>query len=202
MARTKDPKLEAQRREQVAGAVVELLAEGSWRSATFAAVASRAGVSKGMVTYYYPDKGALLLDAIQRFHDRYRQRLVEVAGAALPVRERLERLIEVAFPSVEVVRAEVRFQTEVWYYAKERPEVAELVGEAYGQFRMACEALLQLGVAEGYVDEGEAEGLYLFVHALIDGLSLHVAWSPDVDLAAARRRLVSLLERWFRGGSE
>jgi len=198
MARTKDPKLEAERRARIADAAIELLAEGSWRGVTLEQVARRAGVSKGAVTYWFRGKDALFLEAIRRFHERYAETLLRVAAEPRPVRARLEALLEAAFPSQEAVRRELRFQTEVWSFAKTRPEVEAEIVQSYGHFRAACEALLQLGVAEGYVRADRAPGLYRFIHALIDGVSIQVAFEPAIDLHATRRDLLALLERWFQ----
>lgn len=197
MARTKDPDLERQRREQVLDATIALLEEGSWHGTSLAAVAQRAGVSKGVVTYWFPDKDALLLAAIDRYHQGWAERLAAVAVDDSPVEERMERLIEAAFPSVDVVTREIAMQTEVMSYAKARPEVAARVRDAYAAFRGVTEALLLIGTAEGYVVDPPPE-LHRFVHALMDGLSLQVAADPEIDLPAMRASLKIHLERWFR----
>ena len=165
---------------------------------TLAQVAKRAGVSKGMVTYWFKSKDELFVEALQRFHARYETDLMKIATEPMPARARLEALLLAAFPSQEQVAREVRFHAEVWSYAKENPEVQAAIVQNYGHFRMACEALLGLGVAEGYVDPTRTAGLYRYIHALIDGLSLHVAFDPDVDMAEVRARLLTLLERWFQ----
>jgi AcrR family transcriptional regulator len=197
MARTRDPALESARRAQVMDAVFELLSEGSWHAMTLQQVGRRAGVSKGLVTYHFASKDALIVAAIARFHQRYETSLTSIALSPLPVRERLEQLILAAFPSHDEVAREVRFQTEVWSFAKANPEVMAAVSQNYSQFRAATAALLQMGVAEGYVTTADPGGLYLFVQSLVDGLSIQVAYDPDLDLPAARARLLELLEVWF-----
>ena len=198
MPRTKDPKLEEDRLALVTDATIELLAATSWRSVTLEKVARQAGLSKGAVTYWFASKDDLLVAAVERFHATYGEDLAQVAATPGPVRERLERLLALAFPDQPTVERELRFQTEVWSYAKERPEVLHALRERYGRFRAACEALVELGVAEGYVTREDREGLYFFVHALIDGVSIHVAFDPDADVPAVRAKLIELLERWFR----
>lgn len=196
MARTKDPALEEARRAQIADATIALLAEGDWRGVSLSAVAARAGVSKGVVTYWYDSKEALLLSAIERFHARYAERLMSVAAEAVPARERLRCLLAVAFPSQAEVVEELRFQVELVSYAKEHPAVAEALRGSYADFRVACEALLTMGVAEGYITR-PSEGLYRFIHALIDGLSMQLLIDDDVDMEALRERVLELLELWL-----
>lgn len=198
MARTKDPELEAARRALVAEATMGLLAEGSWRSVTLSAVAARAGVSKGVVTYWYANKDALILEAIRRHHARYEADLTRIALQPGATRARLEALIEAAFPSQALVAREVAFQAEVWSYTKEHPEVRDDILASYDRFRMACKILLSIGAAEGLVTVPERDSLSRFIHALIDGLSIHIAFEPEVDVPALRAELIEMLGRWFR----
>lgn len=198
MSRTRDPRLELQRKEQVLDATIALLGEGSWHGTSLAAVAARAGVSKGVVTYWFPDKDALILGAIDRYHAQVGERLAAVAAGDGAIEERLARLLEVGFPDVDSVVREIAFQAEVLSYAKSRPDAAARVRDAYNAFRQLTGALVQLGVIEGYVVEPHPE-LHRFVHALIDGLSFQVAADPDVDLPALRAALQVHLEVWFRG---
>lgn len=199
MARTRKPELEIQRKEQVLDATIALLEEGSWHAMSLVAVSERAGVSKGVVTYWFPDKDTLILGAIDRYHAVVAERLLAVAAGDGTIADRLDRLIEVGFPDVDTVVREIGLQAEVLSYAKTRPAVAERVRGAYAAFREVTAALLGLGVAEGYVVDPPAD-LHRFVHALIDGLSLQVAADPDVDLPALRASLRVHLERWFRPG--
>ena len=198
MARTKDPKVEEERRALVAGATRDLLAEGSWRKMTLADVAKRAGVSKGVVTYWFDSKEELVVEAIDRFHRDYEASLGAVMIEQIPAREKMIRLLELAMPSHDEIAREVRFQIEVWSFAKEHPAVLERITDTYSRFRMACEALLLVGVQEGYVTRADTAGLYRFFHALIDGLSLHIAHDPSIDIVELRRQLLVQLERWFQ----
>lgn len=197
MARPKDPALQAQRRALVLDAVVSLLSEASWTQMTLDAVAKRAGVSKGVVTYWFDNKDALIIAAIERFHEHYAERLTRAASAEAPPRERMRKLIDLAFPSRAQVTREVRFQAEVWSFAKTNPEAAKRVREADASFRLACEGLITIGVDAGYITTSELAGLHRAVHALIDGLSLHIAFDPKADVSRARELLLQRLEQWF-----
>jgi AcrR family transcriptional regulator len=198
MARPKDPELENKRRAMVLEAVQGLLAEASWTKMTLDAVAKRAGVSKGVVTYWFTSKDTLIVAAVGRFHEDYAHRLSRAAQSQAPARERMRALIEVAFPSRAQVTREVRFQAEVWSFAKGNAQVAKQVREAYGSFRLACEALIQLGRDAGYITTPHTDDLNRFVHALIDGLSLHIAFDAKADIVSAREMLLFRLEQWFQ----
>lgn len=195
MARTKDPALERQRKAQIVATVYRLLVEGSFHEATLQRVAKEAGVSKGLVTYYFPNKDALILETIARYHGRQRELLEGIAASRLPVEERLRLLVDAAFPSRRSVTDELRFQTEVWSFAKTRPEVWEAIARSYRAFKGACQALVEVGHREGYVTAEDLDDVYLLIHALVDGLTFQLAVDESLAIDAVKRRLLGLIEQ-------
>ncbi|MCA9533840.1 MAG: TetR/AcrR family transcriptional regulator [Myxococcales bacterium] len=194
MARTKDPELEARRRRELLDVTITLLSEETFHSVTQDKVARAAGVSKGVVTYYFPTKTDLLVAAMTRYHEQVREGLMAiVALPGLDVRSKLRLLIQAAFPSQEAVDREVRFQSEVWSFAKDEPGARAAVVQSYRDFRDACAALLDAGAREGLPTTAEREWAYLFIHALVDGLTFQLAVQPDLDLAGLRERLERVL---------
>ena len=194
MPRAKDPKLEEQRRVHIMTTVYLCLAQDSHRSLTLDGVAKLAGVSKGMVTYYFKSKDRLIVSAIQHFLATHLERLLSIVREDRPVRERLERLLEAALPSREEVQLELSFQTEVWSYAKAQPDALEAIHGAYLSFREACSEMVLVGVEEGYVSAKEGNWVYLLLHALIDGISFQVVLDPTLDLDEVRGRILRLID--------
>ncbi|MCB9594028.1 MAG: TetR/AcrR family transcriptional regulator [Sandaracinaceae bacterium] len=203
MARTRDPKLEARRRRDLLDVTIGLLGEGAFHAVTQEKVAQAAGVSKGVVTYYFPTKHDLLVSAIRRYHEQVRDGLAAiVANASLSTHDKLRLLIHAAFPSAESVEREVRFQSEVWSYAKDQPEAREAVVESYRDFRDACATLLDAGADEGLVKTKDREGTYRMIHALIDGLSFQLAVQPDLDLPELRAGLERVILLLVSGAAD
>lgn len=194
MPRIKDPELEQQRREQIMATVYLCLAAGSHRSMTLERVAQLAGVSKGMVNYYFKTKDRLIVETIEHFLQQHTERLLAIVHLDLPVRDRLERLIETALPSRDQVDSELRFQTEVWSYGKEHPGALEAIQASYVRFRQACQTMVDVGVAEGYVKAAEGKWIYLLLHGLIDGISFQIVMDPSLDLVEVRGRILELID--------
>jgi TetR/AcrR family transcriptional regulator, fatty acid metabolism regulator protein len=198
MARTRDPSLARERRAQVLDATLTLLETGSWHATSLAAVAAEAGVSKGVVTYWFADKDALLLAAIERYHERYAVQFATIVGTPATADERLDMLLLAALPNAEHVRREVMLQAEVLSYVKTRPEAAAQLAAAYVGFRVATSALVALGTQEGLI-HAPSEGLPDMVHALIDGITLRIAADPTADVDALRDQVRVHLHKWFTG---
>ncbi|MBW2455488.1 MAG: TetR/AcrR family transcriptional regulator [Deltaproteobacteria bacterium] len=194
MAKTKNPELEQRRKAQITDTVVRLLVEGSHRSLTLDRVAREAGVSKGMVTYYFDSKDQLIVAAIERFLEEQQRALHTIVREPRPAAERLHRLIEVALPDREILEVQVQLQLEVLSFAKTNPEAADQVRRSYVQFRETCEEMIAVGIDEGYVTVADSRWIYLVLHALVDGMAMQLALDRSLDVTEARRRIFELVE--------
>jgi len=194
MAKTKNPELKRERKAQIIETVGRLLAEGSHGALTLDRVAKETGVSKGMVTYYFASKDQLVTEAIGTFLDAQVGLVRDIIRQDRPIKDRLTALIEMALADREILGWRLRFQVEVWSYAKDSPEVLEAVRSSYVEFRRELLAMLELNVEEGYVTVPDAQWIHLLLYSLIDGLSIQLALDPTLDLEDVRRRTLGLME--------
>ena len=196
MVKAKNPALEQRRKRQLMDTCYRLLVERSHRDVTLAAVAREAGVSKGMLTYYYESKEQLVVETIADFLEQQEQLLLAIANNdTLAAHERLRMIIHAALPDHEEIERQIRFQIEVWSFCKGRPEMTELVRGSYQRFRRQCAQLMERGVEEGYVTTEEVGWINLLLHALLDGLSMQLAIDSSLDVIEVRERLVGLIDR-------
>ena len=194
MARPKNPALEKQRKDDLIATVLQMLTAGSSTSLSLDRVAKKAGVSKGMLTYYFRSKDELIIESIRRYHRDQQAMLSQIMELPMPANTKLNLLIQAAFPSKERILEELKFQVEVWTYAKQFPEVMEAVSHSYRSFRQACEAMLQRGIEDGGVFVSETEWTYRMIHALVDGLTFQVAADPDLNIDELVPRLMQMVE--------
>ena len=195
MARIKDPKLEQRRREQIISTTRELLTQGSFASVTLAAVAESAGVSKGLLTYYFGSKDQLIVETIRAYHAEQAALLLGLVALPMPPMAKLKLLVDAAIPSQLSVQEELKFQVEVWSFAKTQPDAIEAVKESYRAFREACEALLDQGIADGTIEVENKRFTYRVLHAVMDGLSFQLAVEPNIDMAALRSDTLDLFQQ-------
>jgi TetR/AcrR family transcriptional repressor of bet genes len=90
--------LEKERRQLILDAAAACITEFGIEGATMKRVAARAGVSTGMIAYYFEDKNKLMTETLSSAASRFRGRLSEAAGAA-PGLLRLQKIFELSFPS-------------------------------------------------------------------------------------------------------
>ena len=200
MAKTKNPQLEERRKAQVIETVQRLMTESSYKTMTMDMVAREAGVSKGLINYYFKSKDDLIVQTIHAYHQREAEIMLSIVNDdSLAARERVKKLIATAFPSRKAVEDELRFQTEVRSYAKTNEDAWQAAGESYKGFRVALEQLLRKGMNDGYVtrdmDEEEVKWTYLFFHSMVNGLTFQVTLDKSIIIDDLRDRLLSHLDR-------
>jgi AcrR family transcriptional regulator len=82
--------LREQSRERILGAALEVFAEKGFHTATISDITARAGVSRGLITYYFPGKHELAAELLGRYLDALTA-LLDVAGTP---DERLASIID------------------------------------------------------------------------------------------------------------
>lgn len=84
-------------REKAIAATIDCLVERGYAGATIAAVAERAGISRGALSHQYPDKQRLVVETIEAITFRLTEQL-QAEFEAVPVgRRRLERGLDEAW---------------------------------------------------------------------------------------------------------
>jgi TetR/AcrR family transcriptional regulator, regulator of biofilm formation and stress response len=169
-------------RERVLDATLELIGEQGVSGVTNRAVAARAGVSPGSLSYHFPSQTALLREALMQFVGEEAERLEGLAegadAAALdPIAAAVQQIVEGAD------RRAVLAQTELYLQAGRDPELQAVAARAYAAYDAAARrVLVALGVADpaplvpaliALVDGYELRRLSLGVEgvSLVNGLS-------------------------------
>jgi AcrR family transcriptional regulator len=168
------------------------LAEGVWRviardgvaAASVRAVAAEVGVSTGSLRHFFPAHTDLLVYAMHLVVERIESRVA--LAAPTTGRRAVEQRLQQLLPLDE----ERRIENEVWLAftaaALVRPELCDVWDEVHRAQRRACAlAVEQLGA-------GDADLEATRLHAMLDGLAVHAALSPD---DARPERLTATLRR-------
>lgn len=198
MVKTKNPELEQRRKQHIVATCYQLLSRQSHGAVTLTRIANEAGVSKGMLTYYFDSKEELFVETIGYFLSLQASAIGDVLVGELSAEQRLSQLVEAVLPGREELEQEIRFVVEVWSFAKTRPAVLEKMRFAYLVFRTECATMIAQGVEEGMVTAKDADWIHLVIHALLDGMSFQIVIDPELDVAQVRQRLIGLLERLLR----
>ncbi|WP_324650087.1 TetR/AcrR family transcriptional regulator [Georgenia sp. H159] len=185
---------ERARRAQILRCAIEALAEVGFGGASLAEIAKRAGVSKGVVSYYFAGKddllGHVLLDVYTRAGGAIGERIAQAADPAAVVRGYIEANLEFVgehpadIAAVVEVAANVRKPDGSLRFAPqgEDPVLAQL------------EQILRDGQAAGAFSDFDARSLAIIIRGAIDTASGRIATDPAFDLDAYARQLVGTVE--------
>ena len=187
------------RREQIVRATIRCLAREGYTRLTMKKVARAAGVSQGILHYYFADKRAMLaatLEAVTRDLDR------RVAAAqsrtGRDARARLRTLVRACL-EVAVSRPEfwVVF-VEFWGEMLHDRRLRDLNTAVYSRTRRLIGRLIAEGVRAGRFRPVDPRRASAVVLGLIDGLSLQLTFDPEAfGVAEAARFCDDALGRYL-----
>jgi TetR/AcrR family fatty acid metabolism transcriptional regulator len=185
---------QAARRAQLVGCAIDALVEVGYQQTTVAEVARRAGVSKGVVTYYFPARDELLWAVVATVF----------ASIGEHVGSRLEDVSPGRFVATylgawvdyfRTYRREMMAIAELWTSFRDAGGRPHLDARTLGQERALVEAALTAGQAEGTLGVFSPRVMAVTLKAALDGLLAQLALDPALDLDAYRDELVALFDR-------
>ncbi|MEO3814777.1 TetR/AcrR family transcriptional regulator [Sphaerisporangium sp. B11E5] len=174
-------------RQRLMDAAVALIGEAGWGGVTTRAVAGRAGVNPGLLHYHFASVGDLLEAASADFTRRVLDDLVRRLGEQPDVSRGVEWLLgELGrYPGTDPVSLVV---AETFLAAGRSPGLRERLAAQLGEFRAGVAAWLR-----GHGHGADADAAATLLAAVADGLVLHRALDPEIDLAALAGPLRAML---------
>jgi AcrR family transcriptional regulator len=178
--------------QRIVDAMRSSVARRGAAGSTFDHVAREAGVSRGLLHYYFGTKERLLVEVVRRDCDIR----MDILDAALSDVRTAEDFVDALVRSLEeVLENDPDFYAllfEITTMARRNDEIAGELSDLYRRTRRHVADLLQAKQDEGVLrlaDEPEAVAAILF--ALGDGIALQVLHAPD---------RVRELGKWVRAG--
>jgi len=174
--------LESEKAKRIVDAMrVSVAARGSAGS-TFDHVAREAGVSRGLLHYYFGTKERLLVEVVRRDSEIRLAALAAALGDARTADDFIDALVRSLEELVERDPGFVVLMFELFTLSRRNEEIAGELAALCRQTRVDLAASLKAKQDEGVLrlgDEPEAVAGVLF--ALADGLALRFLIEPDLD---------------------
>jgi TetR/AcrR family transcriptional regulator, transcriptional repressor of bet genes len=184
MARPKasgaDIGIEDQRRRQLVAAVVSCVAENGFESTTMRGIAERAGVSTGMLNYYFRNKKELVVEAIRFANEGIVHSLAPVD--VLPFGpKRLEYILQRTLRNEYPQALPLAFRLAVMAAAANDPELRREIVGWLEDGRLKFEKSIRAGIESGqYRPDLDPKLLSLVLYGAMTGLAVETAVSPDL----------------------
>ncbi|HEY6493326.1 MAG TPA: TetR/AcrR family transcriptional regulator [Trebonia sp.] len=188
---------QAARRAQLVGCAIDALTEVGYQQTTVAEVARRAGVSKGVVTYYFPARDELVWAVVAAVFASVGEHVGRRLEAASP-----ERFVAVYLGAwvdyFRTSRREMMAIAEIWTSFRDAIGRPHLDARTLGRERAMVEAALTAGQTKGTLGDFSPRVIAVTMKAALDGLLAQLALDPGLDLDAYRDELIALFERATR----
>lgn len=158
------------RKNQVINATLECISESGFERLTLESVAKKAGISKGVVSYYFKGKEDLILQSFRAFLDHYNKKVGEALSNEASALKMLEATIDiVVFPKTTPLEPECLesdpecqdkdqttitlpedqyFSLLIHFYSrmKQNKKLQEVYQEMYQQYLDGVIAILEYGI--------------------------------------------------------
>ena len=183
--------------KRIVDAAREVIAEHGSRAATFENIAELAGVSRGLVHYYFKRKDALLCEVARSSCEMYREIVSAAFAQAESVDELLDHLLDILRASIEADPAFYGLMFELMLMARHNDEVATEIRAMAGEWTTRLGGELSSAAERGLVRPlDDPEGVAKMCLAITDGLSLHAMVGVDVapGIEATRQLLRGLFD--------
>ena len=180
------------RREEILRATVDEVTESGFASTRVADVASRLGISAGLVFYHFESKEALLSQAFAYAAERDLERLDKAAGATGSATRRLARILALYGP--EGSAAGWSLWIDAWASSLRSPEMAEVSQRLDVRWKDTVASVIADGVERGELVCADPSSAAWRITAMLDGLAVQATVHAGV---LTRRQIGS----WVRAAA-
>ena len=179
-------KLDSDKAQRIVAAMRESVGSRGAAGSTFDHVAREAGVSRGLLHYYFGSKEKLLIEVVRRDSDIRMEVLEEALSAADSLDAIIEALVAQLEDFVRGEEAAAALIFELFSAARNNPEVAPEVAELYRRVRDHVAEALREREREGVVKlRADADAVASVFMALADGFALQMLSDPGRDSSDA-----------------
>jgi AcrR family transcriptional regulator len=176
--------LSGEKAQRIVEAMRSSVARRGISGSTFEHVAREAGVSRGLLHYYFGTKEALLVEVVRRDAEHRIARLDEPLGAAGNADEILKVLVDSLQDSVQNEPGFWVLIFELFTAGRRNPDIQREVGELFSRTRDHVADVLRAKEKEGAISlRFDADSVVAFLVAVADGLALQMLTDPDRDHA-------------------
>jgi AcrR family transcriptional regulator len=183
------PTVRVERRAAIVRATIRCLARDGYGRLTMKRVAAEAGMTPGILHYYFHDKRAILGRAAATVMADLDRRVALEARGARDAPGELRALLRACLRVATESRDFWTVFIELWGEALHDPELARLNRRTYARARRLLAGTVARGAAAGVFRRVPPDDAAALILAVVDGLSLQLTFDPDLMSLGRAARL-------------
>ncbi|UAL30858.1 TetR/AcrR family transcriptional regulator [Nocardioides rotundus] len=183
-----------ERRAELVDAVLRVIERDGVSAVSVRAVAAEAGRSPGSLRHYFSSQAELIAFTMAALASRVAERVRRKGRSGATALDLLSELLPLDADRV----AEFEVWLELTTLSRTEPDLAPLVAEAHEGIDSVCRWAVHLTAPD--LSDARRRALVAELHALLDGLALHLSLAPDrMDARRARGVIRAWLSRVAAG---
>jgi AcrR family transcriptional regulator len=185
-AATKERELSGDKAQRIIDAMRDSVASRGAAGSTFEHVAREAGVSRGLLHYYFGTKERLLVEVVRRDAELRIDRLDQMLGRAKTVDDVIDVLLASLTDMIENEPGFFLLLYELFSAGRRNPDIQREVGQLFERTRSHVAAVLRAKESEGVISlRHDADAIVSYLFAVGDGFALQALSDPKRDNTAA-----------------
>ena len=190
----------AERKDQIVRATVDCITRYGYHNFSMQDVARTAGVSKGIIHYYFLNKDELMMSVLDKVAGDIERVIASEMESITNPKRKLEVFIDVCFDVVRSTKEYYQVNMDFWTQINQKEEVRKVIALHYRKFRESCALIIEEGISSGEFRAVEPREYASYVVAVIDGLSLQWLFDEqifdyDTIVKKAGRQLLDGLQK-------
>ncbi|RJP16063.1 MAG: TetR family transcriptional regulator [Candidatus Abyssobacteria bacterium SURF_5] len=176
------------RRAEIIEATFFCIALKGYSNITMQDIADSAGVSKGVIHYYFHNKEELFLSVFDKLIKDLDTHLGRKVQRAKTPPEKIRAIITAVF---EKVRENKKFQVvllDFWAHSTKIPKLQDATANQYARYRHLAKKIISEGVDKGYFIECDPARIASALIGLVEGLMIQWIFDQNAfDLSRAQK---------------
>jgi AcrR family transcriptional regulator len=186
--------IEEARRKQILDTAIRTIAAKGYSGTSLAEIAREAGISKGVISYYFEGKSQLVEEILSRLLREPAAFIKERVDACESSTEKLSAYVAANFEFAKTHRNELLALVDLWGRRDSTEGRNRFDAEAYEPSRRYLSRILETGLESGELAEVPRTTMASIVQATIDGVMLQWAFDPNaVDLDEANDQIQKMI---------
>jgi AcrR family transcriptional regulator len=191
---------EAARRAQLIECAIETIATLGYAQASLAQIAKRAGISKGVIIYYFSSKEELIEQVVTDIYTAAVQAVTPQIAAQPTAQLQLQAYIRSAVDYIGTHRMRMVALLEIALNFRAPDGKLRYGGTSEEWILSALEARLRQGQEDGEFRAFDTRVMAVTIRRAIDAVAPLLATHPNLDTDVYARELVMLFDRATRKG--
>ena len=183
---SKERQLSGEKAQRIIDAMRDSVARRGAAGSTFEHVAREAGVSRGLLHYYFGTKERLLIEVVRRDSELRIARLDQMLGEATTADAVLDVLVKSLTDLIDNDPGFFLLLYELFSAGRRKPEIQHEVGQLFEATRSHVASVLRAKEDEGILSlRFDAEAVVAYLLAVADGFALQALSDPSRDITPA-----------------